>query len=48
MTVITQYYLSDAAADSILCILKKYYTDPLPESTRKERVYIDNMDIKGL
>ena len=48
MSAVTQYHLSDAAADSMLRILRKYCTDPLPGSTKKGREYIDDMDIKGL
>ncbi len=48
MTAVTRYHLSDAAADSMLRILRKHCTDPLPGSTKKGRIYIDNMDIKGL
>ncbi|CAB5154582.1 unnamed protein product [Rhizophagus irregularis] len=48
MMAVTQYRLSDAAADSMLRILKKHCTDQLPGSTRKGRTFIDNMDVKGL
>ncbi|CAB4417511.1 unnamed protein product [Rhizophagus irregularis] len=48
MMAVTQYHLSDAAADSMLHILKKYCTDQLPGSTRKGRTFIDIMDVKGL
>src|SRR5438045_2075304 len=33
MTTVTQYYLFNAAGDSVLRILKKHYTDQLPEFT---------------
>src|SRR4051794_11854454 len=48
MSAVIQYHLSDAAADSMLRILRKYCTDPLLGSTKKGREYIDDMDIKGL
>src|ERR1700722_6799214 len=48
MTAVIQHHLSDAAADSMLRILRKYCTDPLPGSTKKGRIYIDSMDIEGL
>jgi len=48
MVAVTQYHLSDAAADSMLRILRKHCTNQLPGSTRKGREFIDNMDIKGL
>ncbi|CAB4483374.1 unnamed protein product [Rhizophagus irregularis] len=46
MTAITQHRLSDAAADSMLCIIRKYCTEPLSGFTRKGRMYMDQMDIK--
>ncbi|CAG8724644.1 16621_t:CDS:2, partial [Rhizophagus irregularis] len=46
MTAVTQHRLSDAAADSMLRIIRKYCTEPLPGSTRKGRMYMDQMDIK--
>ena len=48
MMVVIQYYLSDVAADSILRILRKHCTNQLSGSIRKGRVFINNMDIKGL
>ncbi|CAB5372938.1 unnamed protein product [Rhizophagus irregularis] len=48
MTIVTQYHLSDAAADSVLHLLKKYCNDPLPGSTKKGRTFMDNVNIKGL
>lgn len=48
MTIVTQYHLSDAAADSVLHLLKKYCNNPLSESTRKGRTFMDNVNIKGL
>ncbi|CAB5201953.1 unnamed protein product [Rhizophagus irregularis] len=33
MTAVTQYHLSDAAADSMLCIIRKSCTETLPSST---------------
>ena len=48
MTAVIQHHLSDAAADSMLRILRKYCTDPLLRSTKKGRIYIDSMDIEGL
>ncbi|CAB4404096.1 unnamed protein product [Rhizophagus irregularis] len=46
MTAVTQHRISDAAADSMLRIIRKYCTEPLPGSTRKGRMYMDQMDIK--
>lgn len=48
MTAVTQYRLSDAAGDSMLRIIKRHCTEPLPGSTRKGRIYMDQMDIKNL
>ncbi|CAB4414542.1 unnamed protein product [Rhizophagus irregularis] len=47
MTAVTQYHLSDAAADSMLRIIRKSCTETLPSSTRKGRMYMDQMDIKN-
>jgi hypothetical protein len=46
MTAVTQHHLSDAAADSMLRIIRKYCAEPLPSSTRKGKMYMDQMDIK--
>ncbi|POG63974.1 hypothetical protein GLOIN_2v1484279 [Rhizophagus irregularis DAOM 181602=DAOM 197198] len=48
MTAITQYRISDAAGDAMLQIIKKNCTELLPASTRKGRLYMDTMNIKGL
>ena len=48
MIAVTQHRLSDAAADSMLRIIRKYCTVPLPSSTRKGQTYIDKLDVKGL
>ncbi|CAB5384933.1 unnamed protein product [Rhizophagus irregularis] len=45
MTAVIQYHLSDAAADSMLRIIRKSCTKTLPSSTRKGRM--DQMDIKN-
>ena len=47
MTAVTQYRLTDAAADSMLRIIRKHCTDSLPGSTRKGRMYMDQMNIKN-
>ncbi|EXX67352.1 hypothetical protein RirG_115140 [Rhizophagus irregularis DAOM 197198w] len=39
MTAVTQYHLSDAAADSMLRIIRKSCTETLPSSTRKGKIY---------
>ncbi|EXX62177.1 hypothetical protein RirG_164240 [Rhizophagus irregularis DAOM 197198w] len=46
MAAVTQHRLSDAAADSMLRIIRKYCTEPLPGFTRKGRMYMDQMNIK--
>jgi hypothetical protein len=46
MTAVTQYRLSDAAADSMLHIIRKHCNEPLPGSTRKGKMYMDQMNIK--
>jgi hypothetical protein len=46
MTAVTQHRLSDAAADSMLHIIRKHCTESLPSSTRKGRMYMDQIDIK--
>jgi len=48
MIAVIQHRISDAAADSMLRIIKKHCNESLPSSTQKGRILMNQMDIKNL